>query len=445
MPIDFSPYISLTPANIEPGIIYQRSIDVARTVLPEFNLRRGTLEDAIFQASAYMNALNIATINTLPSRLMEGFVNLLGYSRFEGTRSTVTLTVTAFDTSGGIVPKATIFVHRITESDGTITEYTYETTEEVDLAPVWSSANSYVTGDYVTYNGAVYIALQNSTNQNPSTQTSYWDALGVGDNAPSASIPVVSRVIGYTPTISNGTELICITTNNVVDNAFAEDDFASGLNGDIDSIYLSGARTHIQSLSNSLSTSTQIQSAVVTNYREAQICKVYDLTDSADMAIGAVDAPGFVTICVYGKDRNLTSSELTAIDTFVTNKTVPGLEISVQNVDFAPFTIDIALTYNSSVDETSLQNTIKQFIVTSFNYLNFPLYKTEITSNYVSSIIYNLGVGVLSVTSCTMEHAGTDFSETANTPTQTLSFVNKGVLPLITVDDITITATPQDI
>jgi hypothetical protein len=61
MPINFSPYISLTPANLEPGDIYQQSIDVALTVLPEFNLRRGTLEDAIFQASAYMNALNIAT------------------------------------------------------------------------------------------------------------------------------------------------------------------------------------------------------------------------------------------------------------------------------------------------------------------------------------------------------------------------------------------------
>mgnify|MGYP003335560607 CR=1 FL=1 len=446
MPIDFSPYITLTPLNVEPGDIYQRSIDVAMTVLPEFNLRRGTLEDAMFQAASYMNALNVATINSLPSRLMEGFANLIGYSRFEGTRSTITLTVNAFDQSGGVVPKGTIFSHRITESDGSVSEYTYETAEEVDLAPLWSSATTYATDDCVTYNSATYRSLQNSnTNRNPATQTAYWDAIGTGDDPPFASIPVISKVVGYTPTISENDELICITTNNVVDSAFAQDDFAIGLDGDADSTYLSGARTHIASMSNSLSTSRQMQSAIITDYRVVQICKVYDLTDSADMAISAADAPGFVTVCVYGKDRTLTTQELTSIDTYVTNKSVPGLEISIQNVTFAPFTISIALTHRSTTESSYVENAVKQVLANALSYLNFPLTKTTIESNYLSSIVYNSVGSIISITSCTMTHTGSDFSETINVAQTLLSFVEKGVLPLVTTSNITVTATPVDI
>ena len=443
MPINFSPYISLTPANLEPADIYQNSIDVALQVLPEFNLRRGTLEDAIFQASVYMNALNIATINSLPSRLMEGFANLVGYSRFEGTRSTVTLTVTAFDTSGGVVPKGTIFAHRYTEPDGTVTEYTYETIEEIDLAPAWSSTTTYAIGDYVTYTGNTYIALLGSnTNQNPVTATTYWDQLGAGDNPPSASVDVVSKTIGYTPLISDGTELVCITTNNIIDTAFAEDDFAVGLDGDTDADYLSGARTHIQSLSDSISTASQMQSSILVNFRETQICKVYDLTNSTSLAVSAADAPGYLTAFVYGKDRVLTSAERSSIDTFITNRSVPGLEIGVLDFDFAPLTIDIALTYQSSLDSADVIALVKQSIVNALSYVNFPPYRTNITSNFIASIVYQSGSGVINVTSCTMDHNGTDFSESTSSGQLTLTFVNKGVLPLVTTADITITATP---
>jgi hypothetical protein len=38
----------------------------------------------------------------------------------------------------------------------------------------WSSGTSYVVNDVVSYNGSSYISIQNGTNQNPSTQTTYW-------------------------------------------------------------------------------------------------------------------------------------------------------------------------------------------------------------------------------------------------------------------------------
>ena len=44
----------------------------------------------------------------------------------------------------------------------------------LENAGVWSDATLYKTGQTVTYGGAVYIALQESTNQNPYTQSAYW-------------------------------------------------------------------------------------------------------------------------------------------------------------------------------------------------------------------------------------------------------------------------------
>jgi hypothetical protein len=81
MAADFSRYIDLSIFDAEPGDIYFDAIEIARLTLPEFNLRVGTPEDAIFQAAAYISSLNIASVNRLPDRLMEGIMNILGYSK----------------------------------------------------------------------------------------------------------------------------------------------------------------------------------------------------------------------------------------------------------------------------------------------------------------------------------------------------------------------------
>jgi hypothetical protein len=41
----------------------------------------------------------------------------------------------------------------------------------------WSSVTTYAVGDQVLYNAVLYVAIQAGTNQNPATQTSYWDLL----------------------------------------------------------------------------------------------------------------------------------------------------------------------------------------------------------------------------------------------------------------------------
>jgi hypothetical protein len=41
----------------------------------------------------------------------------------------------------------------------------------------WSSSTTYAVGDQVLYNAVLYVAIQAGSNQNPATQTSYWDLL----------------------------------------------------------------------------------------------------------------------------------------------------------------------------------------------------------------------------------------------------------------------------
>jgi hypothetical protein len=43
--------------------------------------------------------------------------------------------------------------------------------------PTWSSSTTYAVGAQVLYNAVLYVAIQAGTNQNPATQTSYWDLL----------------------------------------------------------------------------------------------------------------------------------------------------------------------------------------------------------------------------------------------------------------------------
>lgn len=49
--------------------------------------------------------------------------------------------------------------------------------EGFNYRSVWNSATAYNLGDVVSYGGKVYIALQNTTNNNPVTAFAYWDVL----------------------------------------------------------------------------------------------------------------------------------------------------------------------------------------------------------------------------------------------------------------------------
>ena len=77
--------------------------------------------------------------------------------------------------------------------------------EGLQFESSWSGATAYQIGDLVTYGGYTYVAIQNGTNQNPSTANTYWTPVTTGwsyqgdwANTTSYKISQVVRLNGYT-------------------------------------------------------------------------------------------------------------------------------------------------------------------------------------------------------------------------------------------------------
>ena len=77
--------------------------------------------------------------------------------------------------------------------------------EGLQFESTWSGATAYQQGDVVTYGGYSYVALQNHTNQTPSTATLFWTVLSTGFNfvgdwsgATAYKVGDVVRLNGYT-------------------------------------------------------------------------------------------------------------------------------------------------------------------------------------------------------------------------------------------------------
>ena len=127
MPVDFSKYIDLTIFDDQPGDIYNSAIELAQLTMPEFNLRVGTPEDAIFQAASYIGALNIAAINRLPDRLMTGVMSLFGVVRQDAVPAEVDIDITMETYEGGNITSGTIFGYQTIFEDE-IKEIIFQTT-----------------------------------------------------------------------------------------------------------------------------------------------------------------------------------------------------------------------------------------------------------------------------------------------------------------------------
>jgi hypothetical protein len=89
----------------------------------------------------------------------------------------------------------------------------------------WGSGSTYAVNDVVSYNGSSYLAIQASTNQNPSTQTAYWLVLAAKGDAGTgiSSITAGTGLSGGTITTS-GT----IAIDNAVVLTVSDDQTISG-------------------------------------------------------------------------------------------------------------------------------------------------------------------------------------------------------------------------
>jgi hypothetical protein len=479
MPADFSEYVDLRPFDLNPGDIYLTSIDIARLTLPEFNLRVGTPEDAIFQAMAYMSALNIAAINRLPSRLMAGILLMMGVERIEGAPAEMGITITADSYDGAVIPIGSLFSFSSTFEDE-VQEFIFETTELLEIAEKTTQSGSY----------------------------------------PSGTVNAQCITAGVIPLPETALVLSILTSGLNIINAEVGSYFANGANEDTDAEYLSRCVTYLSSLSRSLNKSSQVDSYLLTNYSGlVGRAKTYDLTngtpslgetgvyraqtpigltrntgvvtlyftdkhqfisgekvkiagldstyadstvlysinsttdytilytkagsDTASVYLGAStpsvsigeEVPGYVTIFAYGVNEYLSTADKSAVLLDVTNKSIAGLSIAIKDPDLLNLEITGTVTLDGAYDQLPLQDIVYSTLVDYLSPMNFPYTEDRIRYTTLIGLISRIP-GVLYVGGLTITPVGSGWLPQI---TDDIQFQKKGSLPSLSSDDIDIT------
>jgi len=231
---DFSQYVDLTTFDVQPPQLYEQAVIYARTALPEFNPRPGTLEDAIVQAGALVGASTIGAVNRLPDELMEGILRVMGIERTEATESSVEVQFNLY-VAGETVPEDTVYAF-----------------------------------DY--FNGV-------ETIQYPFVLKSPVTA-GVGETTVTATLD--SLILGQIPSFSVGTQLVPNSPSSVVFSCETIGEVTQGQSAETEAEFLNRAVTYLQSLSATLNTATQVENYILGNYAEVVRVKAYDLVKATE-------------------------------------------------------------------------------------------------------------------------------------------------------------------
>jgi len=406
MPSDFSEYVDLTPYDVNPVDVYFGAIELARLTLPDFTLRQGTVDDAIFQAMSYMTTLNTAAINRLPPRIMEGVARILGVYRDEGTRASVTLRLFAGEFVDVYIPAGTTFSYTISVA-GDDQSFTYENTDA--------------------------IAILRGANQTETDPLHY------------VEVEVLSTLTGIHPLVPEGAEFVCQTVIPELGDVSALADFSNGTNAETDITYLARCTTAIRALSASFATTEQMRSHIVTQYSNVSQAKVYDLTNGdagGGLDFVAPNAPGYASVFVYGIDRTLTNAELYDIQLDVTNRSIAGLYIGVYN--YTP--IEVSCTINIIYDVTYSADVVRETVQQEVQkYLSPAGFNGDIESIRVAEVsnVARSMPGVLYVEDVVIGDIAGNVAA-GNIATETsgnVTFLRKGLIPNSASSNITVNLT----
>jgi hypothetical protein len=486
MPADFSEYVNLKIFDKEPGDIYRDSIELARLSLPEFNLRIGTPEDAIFQAMAYVSALNIATINRIPDRLMAGIVSLLGFQRQEAVAAEVDVEVTLGSYEGGIIPSGTVFAFESIFEDE-VQQFAFRTTS----ATIIPEVDIEETEDY-----------------------------------PSEIVTVTCLTPGVIPPLGDGEELTIVSSGTDIFSVVTAtpSNFANGINEDTDADYLSKASTYLRSLTSALVRPSQVDAYLLTSYPGIIArARTYDLTDSNtvfgditvprvsgvvktyledDLATIQTNAPhlfivgdtvklevfdssvsatfngthiitgtsedtisfvnvgsdsastivtgsayagiektGYISIFAYGINNFLTSLQKSNITEDVVSKSIAGLRLEIVDPSLVSFEVSGAVTVLKDYDLDAVKESVESALIEYFSPNNYPFSYDRIRLSQVISIISGIP-GIYYVDSINLSSIGDGWLPQYGTD---LLFLNKGTLPLLSLDDIDISFTMSEV
>jgi hypothetical protein len=484
MPADFSQYVDLTVYDKEPGDMYLEAIDMARLTMPEFILRAGTVEDAIFQAMAWIGWVNATSLNRVPDRLMAGILSMMGVTLQLESPAQMWVTVTTNSYEGATIPVGTLFGYTTIFEDE-VNEYVFLTVEPLEI----------------------------SADEDPEP----------GDPFPSGVVACECLRSGVMPSISPGTSLSILSPSTSIISAEAFEDvstnrvFQNGLNDESSPEFLSRAVSYLSSLSSSFVTAKQIDSGIANTYSGlVGRVRTYDLTDgdestgdiatsktssilsvsrSGDIATltmstghqfqsgdsvvvsgldensfngsfvltGAtestitypntgdglaptsdsglvkkgIEAAGYITTFVYGNGDFVSNFDITDISSYVLEKTVPGLISVVRNFQILPIEITASIVLDSNYDSQVLEQTIENSIIEYLSPASYPVSEDFVRANQIVGLISSIP-GVRYVSSLSLNPSGSGWLPKVG---EDLEPANKGWSPRVTPDNLTLTYT----
>ena len=401
MSVDFSPYLNLRIYDKDPGEMYLTALDLMRLNVPQLSVRPGTIEDAMLQSFAFLSTVAINHINVLPNRLVEGLANLMGAQRTEPSYASVQVTITALDYIGGSLESGTIFEHSYNLGSQRIVEY------------------------YELFSGVIIEPIEPVIDADPPTPL------------PSTTTVITALDLGQRKSITTGTVMTILNSQTVADSAVALDNFTQGVLGEDDAQFLSRFATQLQSMSNVLTTAKQIEAYVLSTYTFVTRAKAYDLTNSENAREqGAADAPGYISLFVYGDDKPLSVFERTTIYSDLAAKSMAGLQMVVQDITILPMTVTATIKIAAGSDYSSTLAGVKTSLLELFSPDKFPFIDEAIRKTTIFEKI-------ISVNNVVYVDQGLTFtcSDTTSDGSGNLIFDDKGCLPLIDIDTSTFTMT----
>jgi hypothetical protein len=248
---NFSEYINLTVNNKQIVDIYDQAVEYAQIALPEFSPRVGTIENALLEAVSHSTGSLISMINSLPDGLMEGLLNLMGFTRIEATPSTATVLVELSINTGATISSGTVFSFDVYDSSNVLTQYLYETVNDLTI----TSGNTTGSVSVIATDPSVY---------------------------PDIPVPSNLTVVSSTPYI------LAVTLTGLA---------SVGTDTETDAEYFNRAVTFLGSLSSAITTASQLTNFIAINYPTVSRYKVYDLTQAKENDIvNAVLATNVVTL-----------------------------------------------------------------------------------------------------------------------------------------------------
>ena len=404
MPANFSEYINLRPFDVSPTAIYLDAIDYARVVLPEFQPRQGTPEDAILQAISYISSLNISAINRLPDRLMAGIVGIMGVELDEGSKTVIDVKFTCTTNSGTSIPQ------------GTVVRYEYEFLGEKYSIYFETSAELIIAGN------------------------------DEGDPLPFDNVFAESFNTGTIIPLQAGTFFDIETPTTDILYAELASVETVGANPETESEYLNRATSFLGSLSSTFVRANQVDSFIESDYQSTiSRSKTYDLTNSdvsiGNLNIGSTDQVGYVTTFVYGIGDLATEAQKVDLLIDVQDRSVAGLEVDVVDVNIVSLAVTATISHSEDYESSVILSNIKSILTSNFSPKNYRFTEGIKQSEFFNVLSSVAGVFYITNLAVTVKAAS---AALATASSNNITFVKKGSLPSIALADITITTQVVD-